>query len=228
MFEIETELKDISKRKINGVINSANKLEGETNLLKLYKEIEKTRNLRTKIISSFEKDILEIIKSMNYSYLKNVPYPVIIDYKKLFIDDLLSLKVFTKDGVYDNFLFSDTEVQNNNFSEVERIYTEIQPFIKRILDISKESNLLNNSFYDKLEVLLYNEYLHKLIISGDGIRLPINDFYNLNGYDKNNLLRFYYDNLKKILKNIQVQEVLELEKYKSDITKQKVLSLYRG
>ena len=228
MFEIETELKDISKRKITGIIRSSNNYKEETNLLKLSKEIEKTRKLRNKIISSFEKDILDAINNIKYGYLKNISYPIILDYKKLFIDDLLSIKVFTKDEVYMNCLFSENRVKGNSNFEVERIYAEINPYIRRIFEISKESNLLNNSFYDNLEVLLFNKYLKKLIINGDGIKLPIDDFYNLDSYDKNNLLRFYYDNLKKILKNIQVQEVLELENYRSNITKQKVLGLYRG
>ena len=211
---------DITKYKTQGVIQSSNKTKEWTNLYKLKKEIDKTKELRNDILNIFQQDSINSIKNINYKYLENVPFPLLIDYHSLFDNDKLKIKLFTKDCLYSDFKVPDT----NNLKE--EILNNIDKYVEGLLRVKKETNILDNSFYLELEVLIYNNYIKKLIISGDGIRLA-NDSY-LNYELKREIIYFYYKNLKKILKNIQVEEVIELEKYRSNITKQKVLEIYRG
>ena len=227
MLEIKNELKTMCQTNNQGLIQSPNKIYQETNLLKLNKEILVTRNLRNNIISLFEKDVLNTIRNMDIEYLKKVPYPLLIDYKKLFNDNYLNLKIFTKKYSYTNYLFSNQDIKDDG-EEIEKIYNEIKPYIDGIYRIMEESKILNNTFYDQLEVLLYNKYLKKMNISGEGISLSLDNINGLSNYQKHQLLIFYYDNIKKILKHIKVNEVEELNNYRSDINKQKILKIYRG
>ncbi len=230
MFEYEKELKNLTKTKTNGIILNASVTNEQTSLWKIKQEIEKYRELRTYIINLFEQDVITTIRKTSFKYLKDVPYPILIDNKKLFIDNELAIKVFTKELVYENCLFSKEKIEKGDRDcfELALIYAEVNPYVRGLFNVLKESNLLNNSFYDDLEVMLDNENIKKLIINGEGIRLPIEEFYKLNMQDKNELLKFYYNNLKKILKNIMIFETKELNNYRSNISKKKVLELYRG
>lgn len=223
MENIRKDLKEVMKS--NLILNNSSKI----NLYKLDEEIKRVRELRNYIIKLFEQDSFKVIKGMRFPYIKDITYPIMIDYKKLFEGDLLSLKVFTSKYIYANTKVGDKGLIDTDINsyDINIIISEITKYIEGLYRIKEESKILDNSFYDEVDIMLYYKYLQKLIVSGDGVKLPINS-YKLDSYERSELLRFYYDNLKAILKRIEVSDSEKLDNYRTNLSKRKLLELYRG
>ena len=228
MENIRKELKEVMKCNLVGNIENK-RGEERINLYKLDAEIRKVREIRNYIIRLFEQDSLRKIKRMNLPYIKEINYPIIIDYKRLFEGDLLSLKVFTNKYIYASTKVGDRGLVDTDIKsyDINIIISEITKYIEGLFRIRENCNILDNSFYDEADIMLYYKYLQKLIVSGDGVKLPIAS-YKLDSHERCELLRFYYDNLKMILKRIEISDSEKLDNYRTNINKRKLLELYRG
>ncbi len=230
MEEYKIELMSMKKVLRDGLITGENKTSETINLDEVKRDIDKTSKIRHKLLEEFERDSSIAIKNLNLDYLKNVHFPLIINSKEIVKDGLIKVKLFSSKHVFSNCLFNEFGIIESeiNSEEVFREADSIMPYIKGLFRVINEDSFLDNSFYDELIVLLYNEYFKKLIISGNGIKFDFNEFKNLNAIEKLELERLYYKNIKKILSNIRVSKVLELERFKTDKSLKKVLDIYRG
>ena len=230
MEEYKYELMSMKKIPRVGIITGENRTFETINLYEVERSINKTSKIRHKLLEEFERDSNIAIRSLNLDYLKNVNFPMIISSKELIKDGLIKVKLFSSKHIFSDCLFNETGIVQSEIDS-EEVYREadsIMPYIKGVFRVIQEDSFLDNSFYDELIVLLYNKYFKKLIISGNGIKLDFNEFKNLSTIDKLELERLYYKNIKRILSNIRVSNVLELEKYKTDKSLKKVLDTYRG
>ena len=126
-------------------------------------------------------------------------------------------------------LISNRGIENASFNtkEIEKKVDLIFPYIKGILKLKEKSNVLDNEFYN--DVNIYNSDIEKvLVLNGDGIVLPFRDYYDLDDNELQKLRGYYYNNWNSILNNINITDESLLNTYRTDVSKQKALAIYKG
>ena len=146
---------------------------------------------------------------------------------KLFLNDYLTLKIPTALG--ESFYLFD---KNGLVLSKERITKElkeksnvIMPYISKLLNVKENSNILDNAFYEDYPIF-NSKYEKVLNINGNGITLPFEDYTDLDNCQ--DILHYYYTYQNEILKNIIIPNTDTLNNYKMNISKEKVLKLYKG
>ena len=171
------------------------------NLSKLNKEIKEARVTRNIIIDNFIKDSNYTIHNLNIDYLNKVPFPLIITNRDLFSDNNIKVKIY-KDYMYHDYLFNNEGLVND---KEDLITNSIMLYIKGLFRVKEEESILDNEFYQDLIINLYNRYTDKIIINRYGINID-----------------------KDLLRKIKIINSQELDKYRLNNNKKKVLKMYRG
>ncbi len=199
----------------------------EISLQKLDNQIKDLRYIRNHILNTFKKDCkneFDRLIGARIEEHKNVDF----DHRILFLKDYLCLKVPTMFGDT-TCLISDKGIESATFEtlELEKKVKLLFPYIKGILNLKENSNVLNNEFYD--DVNIYNDEKEKVLnINGDGVFLPFDDYYDLDDYELQDLLKYYYENWNNILEKINVPDEDNLNVYRTNVSLQKALALYKG
>ena len=186
--------------------------------------LSELRRIRSYIIELFKEDLETRVKGDKVDNKESIR----LNPERLFLNDYLSLSISTSLG-YNHCLFSkDTIVSSDSMiSELENKIELILPYIKRIYEVFENTTILDNEFYDNIDI--YNDNYDKVLnLNGNGAVLPFNDYNDLNDIEKQELLKYYYSNFQPILKNILVPNTEILDPFKENITKEKVLKLYKG
>ncbi len=197
----------------------------EINLEKVDNQIKDLRFIRYYILNLFKEDSIKALNNTNGVIENNR-----IDFnpRELFLSKYLYLTISTVLGDT-NCLISKKGLESASFESEELItkIKKIEPFIKGILKLNEKTNILENIFYEEKNI--FNENLEKnLIINGDGILLPFKEYINLELKEKNELLSYYYSNIKAILCNILVPDDDVLNIYRTNVSKQKALAIYKN
>lgn len=199
----------------------------EISLQKLDNQIKDLRYIRNYILDTFKNDCkceFDRLIGARIEEHKNIEF----DPRILFLKDYLCLKVPTMFGDT-TCLISDKGIESATFKtlELEKKVKILFPYIKGIFNLKNNTNILNNDFYD--DVNIYNSKNEKVLnINGDGVFLPFDDYYDLDKYELQDLLKYYYENWNYILENINVPDEKHLDKYRTDASLQKALALYKG
>ncbi len=215
------DLENILKGKVvRYSINTKNKCNSLISLAIVNNEIEESRNLRNKIINLLEYDIDSELKKNN---LQNniILYP-----ENLFFDKYFKI-IVSEDSENIECLLSDIGIvaaSDTNDLLLKKIEL-ILPYVKKILEVKNNTHIFNNEFYEDLNVLNKDDVV--LNISGAGINLPFDIYNEFNEYDLRELLTYFYFNYSDILKNILVNNALELDRYTPEENPQKILKLYK-
>lgn len=193
---------------------------------KVQKEINEFNSIRYNLLKQFKNDMnnsLDILKGCRI----DSTYQVEIDFNKLFLKDYLTITIPTILGdsicLFNEFGFvkSNGEVTEDLIKKID----VITPYIKQLYKVKKQSNIINNAFYEDYPVL--NSKKEKVLnINGNGITLPFNDYKDINNLQ--DILSYYYCNHEAILKNIIIPNTPTLNNYRLDINSEKVLKLYKG
>ena len=226
MDNYKLDLLNMKRIKLEGVTRGIKKYE-YINLFKLDKEIKETRVIRYNLIKLFESDCNQAIQSLNIDYLSKVPFPMVINYLDFIQNGIMKINLLTRERRGDICLINKDLVIDieKETEEVLEMLEVIKPYLNGLFRVLEEEKFLDRTFYQDLVVSLYNRYLNKLIINGNGVTLG--DF-KLDNNKKLELERLYYKNLKSILKNISIVDSLELDKYRTSKSKKKILEIYRG
>ena len=180
------------------------------------------RNTRNAILEDIKNDF----NNLRGNKIEN-DVNVSVNPVKLFDKDCLDMTIPTILGDTHCLLSSDGIVSSSSVTrDLENKLTVIMPYVKKLFEVRKHSRLLENEFYNDTDIM--NLDTRVLTLSGAGIFLPFKDYTEINDYDLQDLLSYYYSNIGKILKNILVNNDELLELYKPDITKEKVLEIYKG
>lgn len=196
-------------------------------LSKIDYEREEFQRIRNFIIKMFQEDTKEEFDRL-YNSKIHTEEKVDLNHEKLFLDDYLSVTIPTILGDSHCLLDENGMVSSTGFgSDLEKKVKLIMPYVKRLFELKKQSHVLDNEFYSKLDIL--NTGLDKVLyLYGGGILLPFNDYKELSSEELQKLLVYYYQNYNEILKNILVPNGESLNKYRLDINKEKALSIYKG
>ena len=186
--------------------------------------LSELRRIRSYIIELFKEDMEKRVKGDKINSRESI----ILNPERLFLNEYLSLIIPTALGDNHCLFSKDTLVASDSMmSELENKAELILPYIKRIYEVAENTNLLDNEFYDNINI--YNDnYDNVLNLNGNGVVLPFNDYNDLDDIEKQELLKYYYSNLQAILKNILVPNTEVLDRFKENITKEKALELYKG
>ena len=195
-------------------------LPGSITLKKINDEIENKRRLRYEVLKKFYDDTTNKLLSNKITGFK-----MIIDSRKIFVDDFLNFKLEKNDFVAYPKISATNILENSYNDSINKCLEIIFPYIKGLYQVKKESNLLDNSFYDLLYVKLMGCFKQIFTISGDGVNIVKNPELNKNEYEELN--RFLETYKTKILNNIKIFDNEALEPYRTDLTKRKVLSIYK-
>ena len=198
----------------------------EINLHKLNEQIKDLRYIRNYILEKFKNDVKNEFDNIIGSRIdehKNIDF----DPKMLFLSKYLFLTIPTMFGDT-TCLVSEHGIENASFNtpELEKKLNLIFPYIRGILHLKEKSNVLDNRFYN--DIYIYDSNSNKvLVLNGDGIFLPFRNYFDL---DENlpELLFYYYQNLDSILENINVPDGEILDVYRTNVSKQKALAIYKG
>ena len=146
--------------------------------------------------------------------------------------DYLDLK-FLIDGGRVNCLLSETRIESIDVNDIkiEEKIDKILPLVRSLLLLYKNDetrSILANDIYNDLYVYIDNQ-ISNLIINNNGIILPDMSLkkLDLTSDEKVELIHYYYDNLKKILEKILILDDKILDNYRTDLSRRKVLSLYK-
>lgn len=200
------------------------------NIIKLRKldlQINDLRYIRNYILATFKKDVSSKLNDRIDSKIvekNNIEF----DPRMLFLSKYLLLTINTTMGDT-TCLVSDKGVESATFesNELEEKVELLLPYIKGILNLRSKSNVLDNEFYN--DVGIYNKNFEKVLnLSGDGIVLPFKNYNELTEEELQELLHYYYSNWHNILENIEVDDIDILKVYRTNVSKQKALAIYKG
>ncbi|MBQ8892171.1 MAG: hypothetical protein IJ068_04890 [Bacilli bacterium] len=198
----------------------------EINLFKLHKQIEDLRRIRYLILEQFKSDVAEEFERVRGSKIDTIK-KIEFDPRNLFFSKYLDCTIPTMFGDT-RCIVSEDGLNSASFetSEIENDISLILPYIRGILNVKNKTNVLNNEFYNGIE--LFNEIKEKVLnVNGDGILLPFNDYDDLTEEEKQELLSYYYSNYNQILKNMFISDSSILNMFRTNASTQKVLALYR-
>lgn len=189
-------------------------------------DLENLLLIRESLLEIFKTDVLKKITKHGEKNDLKFPQGGIITMENL------NLKLII-DGKSVNCLLSDSKIESMDTSDIkieERI-NKILPFVKSLLLLYKDDetrNILANDIYNDLYVDIDNQ-INNLIINNNGIILSDLSLekLKLTNLEKVELIKYYYDNLKKILEKILILDDKILDNYRTDLSKRKVLSLYK-
>ena len=199
----------------------------ELTLLRLNSQIDDLRSIRSCILENFRNDCNMTLDRLKGDKIESNT-KIDFDPKLLFLSNYLFLTVPTIMGDI-NCLLSEKGLENTTFDsdELRNKIDMLLPYIKNLYNVKNNSNVLDNAFYENTK-LYNNEYEHVLSINGDGIVLPFKTYFDLDDNEKQDLLAYYYSNWDKILRNIVVNENEILDKYRTNLNKDKVLNYYKA
>jgi len=198
----------------------------ELTLAKLSKQIEDLRYIRSIILEQFKKDSKEALKP--YNGIIKEEENINFDHRMMFLSKYLFMNIPTTLGDV-GCLLSDKGIESTTSaptSELEKKIELLRPYIRGILRLNKESNVLSNDFYK--DINLYDEDSKSLIINGDGIVLPFREYFDLTEEEKQDLLGYYYSNWNKILSKINIPDEEVLDNFRTNVSKQKALAIYKN
>ena len=208
-------------------LNEKENYEREITLTRLNNQIQDLRTIRTYILENFKNDVKNEFDKLIGSRIeehKNIEF----DPRMLFLPKYLFIKIPTMFGKTE-CLVSENGIESTSFDTVElnKKVKLILPYIKGILNVKNNSNILDNAFYEYLNI--YNETEEKvLVVNGDGIVLPFREYQNLDISEYEDLLNYYYTNWNKILQNSIIPDSDSLDKFRTNVSSQKALALYKG
>ena len=182
--------------------------------------------IRDSIIHEFENDInreLDNLKGARIDINQNIK----LNNDKLFTLDYLNMTIPTILGDT-NCLFSTdgVVVSTSSTSDLDKKVKVIMPYVEKLFELKNKSDILENDFYDDLNI--FDDEERVLVMHGGGVFLPFKDYKDLTEEKRQELIRYYYLNWKAILKNILVYNDEVLDRFKPDITKEKTLEIYKG
>ncbi len=223
---IKSDLMNIIKYTNYATLSSKEDYEdGIINLKRLEEEIKNKRQIRYEILKALYEDITNKLLSKKITNFK-----IYIPSENIFIDKYLNITFEINDNL-EKILINKNgiiEYMSNDSKEVLESLKMIIPFIRNFLKLTKEDSigsLLNNDFYDNLFVSLVGHNYRLLVINGNGINL-IEDS-SLSNLETKNISEFYNDNKSEILKKVYIFNNTILNRYKTELSKRKVLSLYK-
>jgi len=222
-------IKDL-ERIVNGELQRCNFGEKTSNSLvsldKINNEIKESRYLRNYIVEEFKNDIkkeFDILRGSRIEREENVE----LNLEKLFNHDYLEITIPTILGDTLCLLSSnDLIASTSSIGDLDEKLKVIRPYVKKLFDLKKETHILDNEFYQ--DVNIFDDEERVLVMHGGGILLPFRDYKDLTKENLQDLLSYYYKNWNTILKNILVYNDQILERFKPDITKEKALGIYKG
>ena len=193
---------------------------------KIDKERKEARGLRDLMIEEFKNDInneLEINRGSRIEPNETISF----NPERLFNYDYLDMSIPTILGDT-HCLFSDVGIvaSTSDMSDLDIKVKLIMPYVKKLFELKKYTHLLDNDFYNDLNI--FDEEERVLVLHGGGVFLPFNDYKDLTEEKLQELLTYYYIHWDKLLKNILVTNNDILNRYKPDITKEKILEIYKG
>lgn len=198
----------------------------EINLTRVNNWIKDLRYIRNYILDNFKQDAFNELKKFNNKTIgeeENIDF----DHRMLFLNNNLFLNIPTILGDTSTLVSKNGIVSASLItSELENKVEKLMPYIKNLLKLNEESNVLDNSFYQDLRLFNALEEAN-LVINGDGIFLPFRD-YEMTNDKLQELLSYYYTNSKILFDNIKVPNSKLLEQYRTNTSKQKALAIYKG
>ncbi len=218
--KIMSSLESIRRFPLEGKYETETASKGLMTLYEVNEQIEYVRKIRERILKEFEKDTDVALKK----------YPskgLAIDEKQIFEDGLVRFSVDSR--IQDSFcLVSKTGIKKCNIfgTILEDKIEKVLPYVRGLLAVYERSGVLNNLFYEDLNVLL-DAYINRLIISGYGVIFPTEDF-KLTEEEELEIKKYYYTHLKSILSNILVKDSSLLDTYRIDIDSKCALEIYKG
>ena len=185
------------------------------------------RNIRYSVIDEFTNEIKEQFNTIKGSKIEEDVNFQVNPIKLFDEDNNLEIKIKTILGDTTCSIDGDKIIKStSDTSDLHEKVAIIMPYVKKLLEVRKYTKLLENEFYQDTDIKDLD--IKVLMLSGSGIFLPFKDYTELNDYDLQDLLSYYYSNLTNILKNILVNNDEILELYKPDITKEKAIGIYKG
>lgn len=208
-------------------IGASSKSNSLVSLKRIDSERHELRSIRENIIEEFKSDVKNRFNDIMGNKKIN-ELNVSLNPEKIFLKDYLSLVVPTILGDTYCLLDKNGLVSSSSISEDLCYKIEIMlPYIRKILDINKKTNILKNEFFDDINI--YNDSNDKvLVLNGGGVFLPFDNYQDISEQDLQDLLMYYYSNLNDILKNILIPNTEELNRFRSDIKFDEAKTLYKG
>ena len=225
-------IKDLERIK-NGKIVRYNKNTEENyssfiSLASVRNEIIELRNIRFKLLNKFKNEVNSEL-DWNRGCKIDSSYKMSFIPTKLFLQNYLSLTIPTILGDCE-CLFDENGLVGTN-GEITRDLIEkvdiIMPYVKKLFVVKNNSIVLNNEFYKTYPVLDDNNN-PVFNINGDGIVLPYKEYEEYRTQMMQEILAYYYQNIEEILKNVLIPNTEILNNYRKDISKEKILKLYKG
>ena len=185
-------------------------------------EITEKRNFRLSILDLFNDDIAKVLEENGYDE-KIVYQPEGFFFGK----DKMSLDIIGNDKIV-HCLVSKDGLMASSYTDkrILEIINLILPIVRKLLEIRKNTNALENDFYEDLSVLNEKKE-HVLTMSGGGINLPFYKYDDLDDIEIKKTLEYYYLNYGDILKNILIDNENRLGRFIPDREPEKILKLYK-
>ena len=185
-----------------------------------------TKNLRDIVVEKFKNDVQQEFDKRRGSKIET-PENIMLYPDELFFKDYLNIIIPTILGNTHCLLSNDGIVtSSSDTNDLNEKVEIILPYVKKLLKIKKESKVLDNEFFEDLDIV--NQDNEKVLyLNGGGVFLPFNDYQELPEYDLQELLLYYYHIEDILLKNILINNDIILDRFKPDITKEKILKLYK-
>ena len=182
--------------------------------------------VRFNLLKQFKDDMISALEWKKGCRIDS-SYTVSFDRDKLFSNGYLVLTIPTILG--DSTCLFDKNGLVGVSGEITRELSfkcqTIKPFIRKILEVKEKSNVVSNSFYEDYPIL-NNKFEKVFNINGNGITLPFNDYTELDNVQE--ILNYYYCNQEEILQNIVIPNTRDLDNYRLDTDRIKILKLYKG
>ena len=224
---VKNNLKALKNCSSIAILSDIQKESDETiTLKKINSEIRKKRQLRLLILKSFRNDLEKFIRRDDPS--------ISFDERKLFENGYLAIDFLENDKV-SHCLFQDDGNINSAFNfystNMTRVIENIKPYIRNIMDFEKETSLLGNNFYDYIYAIVSTSLSNfRFVISGDGVNISKSDLLNASlttdEYDK--IMHYFAYHYRRILEKILVYDDTSLDTYRTNLSKDKALAIYRG
>ena len=223
-------IKDLERIK-NGKVVKYNLLTTEkysslVSLDRVQKQINEFNKVRFHLLKQFRDDMIDALEWKKGCKIDST-YSVSFDRNRLFSNGYLVLTIPTMLG-NSTCLFDKNGLVGAEGEITRELINKaniITPYVKKILNLKDKSNVVSNAFYEDYPVL-NNKYEKVFNINGNGVTLPFHDYTELDNVQ--DILNYYYCNQEEILQNVIIPNTRDLEKYKLDTYRDKVLKLYKG